>query len=130
MRTIPEKLKKEILADPYYKNCARKNSECDGRITWEHAIIFAGRQLNEKWAIVPLCTFHHAVDGHQDGGDLNKELNVLLALNRASESELQAVSKVIRYKEMRDNLNDKYFPLISVPAEILKKEDLAPGISY
>lgn len=108
MRTIPQKLKKEILADEYYKSCARKNDDCDGRITWEHAIIFAGKQANLKWAIVPLCTFHHAVDKHQDGGDLNKELNMLLALNRASDDELRCVSKAIDYLSMRQRLNKKY----------------------
>lgn len=108
MRTIPQKLKKEILSDPYYRNCAREGGDCDGRITWEHAIIYAGRQLNEKWAIIPLCTFHHAVDRHQDGGDLNKEFNVLIALNRATEAELLSVGKVVNYVRMRSMLNLKY----------------------
>lgn len=108
MRKIPEKLKKEILADPYYKVCARKNDDCDGRITWEHAIIYAGRQLNEKWAIIPLCTYHHSVDLHQDGPGLDKAINVWIALNRATDAELFAVSKVTPYHFLRETLNKKY----------------------
>lgn len=108
MRSIPQKLKREILADPFYKQCARLNNDCAGRITWEHAIIYAGRQLNEKWSIVPLCTYHHAVDKHQDGGDLRKGINVWIALNRASDSELINISKVVDYLKMREQLNGLY----------------------
>lgn len=57
MRKIPQKLRDELAADPYYKTCARKSGECSGRITWEHAVIYAGRQVNERWAIVPLCLY-------------------------------------------------------------------------
>lgn len=108
MRKIPPKLKNEILADPYYKTCARKSPDCDGRITWEHAIIYAGRQLNEKWAIVPLCAYHHSVDYHQDGPGLNKEMNVWIALNQATDLELSMASKVIPYIKERARLNQIY----------------------
>lgn len=99
----------EISSDPYYETCARKfDGGCKGRITWEHAIIYAGRQLNEKWAIIPLCSYHHAVDEYQDGGDLNKEKNEWIALNRATDEELEEVSDAIDYKAKRDRLNKKY----------------------
>lgn len=108
MRKIATKLKNEILSDPTYTVCARRddpNHQCEGRITWEHAIIYAGKQLNEKWAIVPLCAKAHSVDQFQDGGDLDKDKNVWIALNRATDAELMAVSKVINYKRMRDTMN-------------------------
>lgn len=95
--------------DPYYKVCARKaDGGCNGRITWEHAIVFAGRQVNEKWAIIPLCTYHHAVNEHQDGGQLDKDRNVQIALNRATDSELEAISKAVNYKKLRERLNTIY----------------------
>lgn len=28
-------------------------------IEWEHCFIYAGRQIDEAWAIVPCCKFHH-----------------------------------------------------------------------
>src|SRR4051812_31540430 len=98
MGKIPPKLKREILADPYYKHCARAfERDCEGRITFEHAIIFGGKQLNERFAILPLCEYHHAVGQHQEDGDLKKEINVWMVLNRASEEELQMITKAIDY---------------------------------
>lgn len=95
--------------DPYYEKCCMAfRGGCDGRITWEHTIIFAGRQLNEKWAIIPLCEYHHAVNKHQDGGDLNKEMNVWFALNRATDIELKMVSKAINYLQLKERLNGIY----------------------
>lgn len=107
MRKISQKVKNKVLERPQI--CAR-NAEncCMGGLTWEHAIIYGGRQLDEAWAIVILCEYHHAVNNYQDGGDLNKELNVAIALNQATDEELMAVSKVINYIEMREKLNEKY----------------------
>ena len=98
-----------MQADTYYQKCSRRgDGGCGGRITWEHAIIFAGRQLNEKWAIIPLCEYHHAVNMYQDGGNLNKEKNIYIALERATDDELQAISKATNYIELRDRLAKKY----------------------
>ena len=106
MRPIPQKLKQEMEADPFYKQCARKpDGNCKGRITWEHAIIYAGKQLNEKWAIIPLCAYHHAVDEYQDCGDLWKERNQWIAINRATNEELEKISKVVDYKFFKNKLN-------------------------
>lgn len=89
MNNIPQKLRREIAADYYYRTCARVDNLCDGRITLEHAIIVAGKQLQKKWAIIPLCAFHHSVDQYQDGPGLNKEINRLIALSRASQEDFQ-----------------------------------------
>lgn len=111
MRAIPATLRNEMESDPYYKRCCMEfRGECEGRITWEHALIFAGKQINEKWAIIPLCEFHHAVGQFQDAGDLKKEMNVWVALNRAIESELLAYSKAIDYVKLKRRLNEKYGP--------------------
>lgn len=107
MRKISEKLKQELLSRP--QQCARANdTPCGGRITWEHALIHAGKQINEAWAIVFLCERHHAVNTYQDGGELNKEKNVWLALNQATDEELEKYSKAINYKELRERLNNIY----------------------
>lgn len=111
MRPIPQKHKDIISSDLYYSKCARDDEgTCQGRITIEHAIIYAGRQLNELWAYVPLCAYHHAVDEFQDSGDLNKEKNVWLALKRATDEELDKVSKSTDYKRLRDLLDEIYNP--------------------
>jgi hypothetical protein len=109
MRKIPESLREEMANDPYYKKCARADEHnCAGRITWEHAIIYAGKQLNEKWAILPICEFHHEVNNYQDRGDLNKEKHIWLALNRATNNELSQISKATNYLQLRERLNAKY----------------------
>ncbi len=109
MRKIPPALREEMAADPYYKKCARHiDGGCAGRVTWEHSVIFAGRQLNEKWAIIPMCERHHGVGTYQDGGILDKQRNLHIALNRATDEELEAISKATDYKALRDRLNIEY----------------------
>lgn len=82
MRPIPPNIKKEMLADPYYASCSRKNEECQGRITFEHVWIYSGKQINEVWAIIPLCVYHHLGDG------LNKNVNRMISILRATPDDL------------------------------------------
>lgn len=87
MRPIPEKLRNELANDKFYKVCARYDNDCSGRITWEHAFLYAGRQVNERWAIIPLCWYHHLGEG------LNKKINRKIALSRASKEDLKKYPK-------------------------------------
>jgi len=75
---------------------------CGGRIEWHHVFIYAGRQLNEKWAIVPACHDHHAK------AEPLREHFEHIALNRATTQELLQISKAIDYVAKRKYLNDKY----------------------
>lgn len=111
MNNIPLSLRKRISAKPYYKRCARAGfhgHECGGRITYEHALIHAGKQVQEEFAIVPLCAKAHGVDQYQDGGDFDKDINVWIALNRATDEELLALSKAVDYFRIRAHLNDRF----------------------
>jgi len=65
MRTIPEKLKNDMLSDPYYERCClRYESACSQKIDLHHNLIHAGKQVNEKFAILPVCRKHHnALEG-------------------------------------------------------------------
>jgi len=102
MRPIPTKLKKELENDPYYKQCSRhSDGDCDGRITWEHAFIYAGRQINKKWAIIPICEHHHF------GPGLDKEKNQWIALNRATLEDLAKYPKR-DWQQLLRYLNRKY----------------------
>ncbi len=93
---------------PFYHQCARRallNDHFCGilsKIDWEHAIINAGKQVNEEWAIVPICYWAHRGEG------LVKEINVWIALNRATDDTLRAYSKARNYVRERDNLNETY----------------------
>lgn len=82
MRPISQKFRKQFDTTPYFKVCARKNGTCDGRITIEHAFIYAGRQIDELWNFVPLCWHHHL------GAGLDKKINECLALKRATSEDL------------------------------------------
>lgn len=108
MRKISTPVKAKILADRFYEKCARHGPECKGRVTWEHTLIYAGKQIDEAWAIIPLCAYHHAVDEYQDRGDLQKEINIWIALNRATDDELRTYSKAVDYIKKKQELNKKY----------------------
>lgn len=106
MRTISTKVRQVLSEEPIL--CARRgDGGCAGRITWEHACTYKGRQIDAVWAIIKLCERHHAVGFYQDCGDLDKEKNVWLALNRATDEELKSYEKA-GFIELRDRLNKKY----------------------
>lgn len=108
MNNAPKQLK-DKWSTQTNKVCARRDEgNCQGRLTKEHVIIYAGKQLQEDWAILDICEYHHAVNTYQDSGDLNKEKHEWLALNRATPAQLQVISKLINYEEKRKYLNKKY----------------------
>lgn len=74
---------------------------CNGRVEWEHAITIAGRQLQTTWAILPVCTFHHR------GGGMDKRYHEWVALNRATDEELNTYSKA-NLIQKRNYLNTVY----------------------
>ena len=112
MNNIPAKLRKEMANDPEMQLCMRKellNDHVCGsdpltgkHIEWDHCIIYAGRQLQEAWAIVPTCWQAHR------GGDLDREKQTWIALNRATDEQLKSISKAIDYIRERDRLNSIY----------------------
>lgn len=81
MNKIPTKLRQQLSNDPYYYKCVRENKECSGRITWEHAMTYAGKQIQERWAIIPLCWYHHL------GNGLHKLTNQIIATSRATNED-------------------------------------------
>lgn len=111
-KPIPIKMRAMMKIDPSMQVCMRKellnDHECQADpltgklLDWEHALTFAGSKVNEPWAIISVCWLVHR------GGRLNKEINHWIALNRASNDELKAKSKVIPYLNMRERLNSIY----------------------
>lgn len=90
MNRLPRALRARLGKDPYMRVCARAwplplrsaDVQCKGRITWEHALLYAGKQVQEPWAIIPLCEYHHL------GPGLDKQINIRLALRRATPEDL------------------------------------------
>lgn len=79
MRPIPQKMRDELASLPRMKRCTVSDfgfGSCDGRIEWHHVWVYAGRQINEPWAILGACERHHAL--------VNSEWLVRDAFMRAS----------------------------------------------
>lgn len=111
MGHIPDKLRKKIAAMSFYRTCARyglHGHECEGRITFEHALIYAGKQIQKEFAIIPLCEKAHSVGRWQDCGDLDKNINEWIAISRASDEELLEISRAKDYFLYRHYLIKKY----------------------
>jgi len=84
MRAIPIKMRKELAEMESNQICARSSeNDCSGRITFEHAWIYGGCQINELWAIIGLCEKHHGVNYWQGAGCMDKQLNQYISLKRA-----------------------------------------------
>lgn len=110
MTPIPAKIRKQIVNDPRYRFCALEGVEghvCGGRITMEHAFIYAGKQIQQKWAIVPICAAGQEVDQFQDAHTMNKEMNQWVALNQATTEELLEFRRA-DYIGLKARLNQKY----------------------
>lgn len=103
MNNMPTELRNELAKDKYYKRCSIEDANCKGRITWEHAMEFRGSQVQERWAIIPLCWRHHL------GDLLNKEKNHWIALSRATEEDLDKYPRAKdRWIQELKYLNTKY----------------------
>ena len=109
MIAIPLKLRKEMSEDPYYYRCAREDGTCKGRITWEHALLYANKRVQEKFAIIPICEYHHGLGKYWNKEGFNKEINELIALSRATEEDFNKYPKAKeRWKQQLKYLKNKY----------------------
>ena len=110
---IPRRIRLELSVDPQRYTCALKNFPghvCEGRITREHATYYAGKKIQERWAIIFLCANGHGVDLHQDApGQLPKEVRQWVALNQATISELEKYDRAFpSFLNQRKYLNDVF----------------------
>ena len=100
MRPIPLKMRKQIAEDSFMENCIYDNKDCAGRVEWEHAMTYKG-QINEPWAIIPCCTYHHR------GAGLDKDYNRYRALIRATDEDLEKFPRT-DFKQLKKYLTKKY----------------------
>lgn len=92
-----------MAEDPYYRVCAYHRKIHPAGVQWHHNLIFAGRQVNEVWCIIPLCEeIHQRVSEPEI-----KERVDWIMLNRATESELKQYSKSRDLIRERERLNKK-----------------------
>ncbi len=62
MRPISIKMRNTLSNMPRMKVCEllySDMSDCEGKIEYHHVWIYAGRQINEIWAILGVCKRHH-----------------------------------------------------------------------
>lgn len=109
MRATPKKNYEHILKTrpPCERKAVFNDHDCAGRSTMEHALIYAGRQITDAWAIIRLCAYAHGVDEYQDRGILDKGKNQLIALNHATEEDLAKYPKA-DWGTLKSNLQKKY----------------------
>jgi hypothetical protein len=103
MNNIPKKLRDEMAADPFYTRCCI-TGELGTRsnpIQWHHNLIFAGKQVQEKFCILPIRKSIHDQVHHEL---IRDRLNWVM-LNRATYEELERYRKVLNYIEMLEHLN-------------------------
>lgn len=86
MRPIPKKMRDQMEKDPFMKVCCFPG--CGAILPeWHHVWIYAGRQINEPWAIVPGCTYHHR------GKGFKKEVFERISICRATQEDLAKYPK-------------------------------------
>lgn len=98
-KPIPKKMRDELAEDQFMQECclieAQDCWKCEGRIQWHHHLKFAGKRINEKWCILPVCEWHH-----KNESVYKKELDEIM-VSRATYEELQPYSKAIDYVSMK-----------------------------
>ena len=61
---IPTDMREQLADDPFMQRCIMSvGMFCSGRVQWHHAFTYAGRRINEIWALIPLCEWHHSREG-------------------------------------------------------------------
>lgn len=89
MRPIPIKMREELAEEKRMKYCVAIGlgfGFCLPRIEWDHVWIYAGRQINEKWAIVGVCSKHHRA---KEGNPLLKNCIMRASLKLATPADLE-----------------------------------------
>lgn len=108
---MPKKLRENLNDDKNYQKCLLKNNDCKGRIEFHHHFQYAGKQIQEKWAIVALCHYHHSIVRNKEIANrvawvaLNRLLYNKELLEKAKKKYPKAI---LRWKQQVLFLNKKY----------------------
>jgi len=93
---IPPLLREELSQDPFMKRCCI-TGRTDGKIEFHHNMSWQGKNLNKKFAILPV---HNDIHQYHNGltSEVKEKLNRIM-VNRMSEEELDYYSKVVQYRK-------------------------------
>lgn len=98
---IPVELLSKIVSDAFYKRCCLCRSVS---VQLHHNLIHGGRQVNEKFCILPLCPSCHAIEKRKD---VHEKLDWMMT-QRATDDELARYSKIINWAQRKVALEQKY----------------------
>lgn len=101
MRAIPKSLRDQLSDDPFMKKCVYTGETKD--ISWEHCWSYAGKQINEDWAIVPLARRLNTSHPPREV----KEYCRWISINRATEEELEKYPRK-DWRAIKIYLNQKF----------------------
>ena len=108
MATIPKKLRTQLANSAFMQDCIFKlkdqGHECQGGIDWEHVWIYAGKQIQEAWAILPVCAHMHRGNF---GTAFEKSWHEFVSLSRASPSDLAKYPR-INWSQKKKDLQSRY----------------------
>jgi len=90
-----------LSEDPFYKKCCITGHKNE-RIEFHHNLIFAGKQVNRKFCILPLLqSVHRNIVKYREKCDW-------IMWNRATREEREEFSKAINIDYRLGYLNEKY----------------------
>lgn len=87
MNNTPSWLRKYWDEHPVKKCDRSEEGDCSGRLTKEHAWIYAGKQIQEVWAVADICWYHHLGEG------MDKNEHQRITLLRATDEDLAKYPK-------------------------------------
>ena len=94
MIPMPRALRIDLNADPWMHKCCLAVfawHHCAGPIEWEHRWKYAGKRIQERWAILPVCKYGHEIKtrGTNDrGAQIIKDELARISLSRATAEDL------------------------------------------
>jgi protein involved in ribonucleotide reduction len=103
MRPIPIKLRQRLANRTDMNTCCA--CKAGGKMEWNHVWIYAGKQINEIWSIVPLCTYCH----RGNNGTIfqaSKEASEKESIKRLVESNFENLE--LYYKKDWDSIIKQY----------------------
>lgn len=116
MTKIPTKLRAQLAEDPFYQTCciSGDKSARGDRVEWHHNLIFGGKQVQARFAILPLKKSLHLRAGWDK--DLRAQLDWIM-WNRATPEEIKQYSKAVDYGSYLAALNCTYGVWVDGPIE-------------
>ena len=107
MNNTPERIKKYWRQNPV-DICDRDDEgDCAGSLTKEHSLIYASRQIQELWAILDICEYHHDINQFQGNGNLDKKKHEWIAISRMTKEDKEKYPRRDWDKEL-ELLENKY----------------------